>query len=789
MTRSSDGRSHPWREIAIHALLSCAIVVLLFPAVVLHGELAIPWSTLYHFSPWSAYAPDGVTPSLNTSAVESLQQTFAWYAVAQQALSAGEWPLWNPRQFCGIPLLANGQSSVFYPPRVVHAFVDGWRATSLFILLRVWLCSMTAYLCARGIGFGITASRCMGLAWMLCMLNMVWVYWPVPDTCAWVPILLLGAERVLQARYRQGFFALAFGGAMILLAGHPETAFTFALGVGVYFSVRLGLERRTGRGLMIPLAVAAGAWIPALLISAVQLLPLVEYIANSYTYQSRSGSPHSVHKLLFTGLVCFFVPRFFGANVDENLWGIKEEASASNLGQAVGNTNHVSFVYVGIAMWIAATFVIPWCRRDSVVRNRTIAIAVTGLVGLLLALEHPLLGFVHRLPLMSSIVRTYHANFLLFGLIVLGAQGVDLIDRRGFTARDLRVPAMVMSAIAAFVAFTWYLQRSTIAEAGVGDYVTVQIAIALAAGVTACCALFLLKRPQTRRVGGILLVLALCVDLIAASRGIRSTATLAEIENRPELFDRMHEVDPNDRFSLITAGIMPGLAQVYGIDILQGYEAIVPDRFRRFVVNSGDYWGKMEATTGTRYWVFKDGTLPDETEKYRRVADADGYIIYENKEAFSRTYLVGAVEVCASAEAVFERMADPDFDPTTSVLTEAMVVGAPDVPGTNVGEARITERSGNRVSIEVDAARDCALVLTDTYYPGWHAAVDGAPVPLFPANYAYRGVLIPEGRHSVTFEYAPNSFRVGLAISIVTALGSLGGIVWFLGRRFAKRSA
>ena len=624
---------------------------------------------------------------------------------------------------------------------------------------------------------------------MLGSYNLVWAYWPLPDVAAWVPILFLSAERVLQQRYRQGLFGMAFAATLLLLGGHPETAFTFALGVGMYFTLRLALEKRTGRRLMVPLGVAAAAWIPALLLSAVQLLPLVEYIANSYTYQSRCASAPSVFKLLLTGLVCFFVPRFFVANVDENLWGIKEEAMASNLGQAVGNTNHVSFVYVGIAMWIGATFVIPWCRRDTVVRNRTIAIGLTGLIGLLLALEHPLLGFVHRLPLMSSIVRTYHANFLLFGLIVLGAQGVDLIDRRGFTARDLRIPALVMSAIAAFIAFTWYLQRITIAEAGVGKYVTVQVAIALATGVTACFALFLLNRPQSRRLGGILLALSLCVDLIAASRGIRSTAMLAEIEDRPELFQRMQEVDPDGRFSLITAGIMPGLAQVYGIDILQGYEAIVPDRFRRFVVNSGDYWENMEATTGTRYWVFKDGALPDETDKYRRVADADGYIIYENKEAFPRTYLVGAVELCADAAAVFQRMADPDFDPATSVVTEAMAVRAPDVPGSHVGEARITERSGNRVSIEVDATRDCALVLTDTYYPGWRVTVDGEPVPLFPANYAYRGVLIPEGRHSVTFEYVPNSFRVGLVISIVTALGSLGGIVWYLGRRIAKRSA
>ena len=59
-------------------------------------------------------------------------------------------------------------------------------------------------------------------------------------------------------------------------------------------------------------------------------------------------------------------------------------------------------------------------------------------------------------------------------------------------------------------------------------------------------------------------------------------------------------------------------------------------------------------------------------------------------------------------------------------------------------------------------------VFSETYYPGWHAWVDGREVPVWKANYAFRGVIVPAGRHEVRMEYHPRSFQIGLTISIAT---------------------
>jgi len=82
----------------------------------------------------------------------------------------------------------------------------------------------------------------------------------------------------------------------------------------------------------------------------------------------------------------------------------------------------------------------------------------------------------------------------------------------------------------------------------------------------------------------------------------------------------------------------------------------------------------------------------------------------------------------------------------------------------------------NDVEVAVNTPRPAMLVLNDTWDPGWRARIDGVQQPVLRVNYAFRGVVVPEGEHAVTFSYRPPVLLVGLMISSGT-LALL--MIWF----------
>jgi uncharacterized membrane protein YfhO len=81
------------------------------------------------------------------------------------------------------------------------------------------------------------------------------------------------------------------------------------------------------------------------------------------------------------------------------------------------------------------------------------------------------------------------------------------------------------------------------------------------------------------------------------------------------------------------------------------------------------------------------------------------------------------------------------------------------------------------VTIRTSAWADAWLVLSDTYYPGWVASVDGQPTPVLRGDVLFRVVAVPAGDHDVQFRFEPRSVRLGLAISVVSLLLLLLGLV------------
>jgi uncharacterized membrane protein YfhO len=88
--------------------------------------------------------------------------------------------------------------------------------------------------------------------------------------------------------------------------------------------------------------------------------------------------------------------------------------------------------------------------------------------------------------------------------------------------------------------------------------------------------------------------------------------------------------------------------------------------------------------------------------------------------------------------------------------------------------------------LTVQAATPCVLVLSELYYPGWRATVNGLHANVLRANGTLRGVVVPGGDSRLVFSYQPASLYGGAAISGLTLLAAT---LWLcFGRRNRSRT-
>ena len=155
--------------------------------------------------------------------------------------------------------------------------------------------------------------------------------------------------------------------------------------------------------------------------------------------------------------------------------------------------------------------------------------------------------------------------------------------------------------------------------------------------------------------------------------------------------------------------------------------------------------------------------------------------MWENRSVLPRAFIVHRAEIVAD-DAMLPRLREPDFRPDQVALLSD---GLPLV-GEDEGikdEVVIAEYKPERVVIRVVTNQTGYLILTDTWYPGWEASLDGAGVPIHRADYIFRAVLLQPGTHTVVFEYHPQSFILGAWVSIASVVATI--VLGIAGRKFA----
>ena len=258
--------------------------------------------------------------------------------------------------------------------------------------------------------------------------------------------------------------------------------------------------------------------------------------------------------------------------------------------------------------------------------------------------------------------------------------------------------------------------------------------------------------------------------------------------------------------------LLEDMATAYGLYSAQGHVSqLALRRYEEFLEALGES-DKLLDLAGIKYVLVEKGT---ELPGYTKVYASGGHEVYENESVLPRAFVVYDAEVISSEQAVLSRLQSESFDPGLAVILEEEPIPAQDLGGRLATQAagsssfpstgdvylplvarawpplpKFALYSPHKVVIEAELQADGFLVLTDTFYPGWQVFVDGQEGRIYQADYLFRAVALPRGKHTVEFRYSPPSFRTGLVVSLAAAVLLLAIVVSSsLNRRRKRRGA
>lgn len=810
---SAGAPARPWRP-ARHAPLAVllGIALLLTWRALIPGNVLLPLDVLLHLHPWR-FSYERVDLA-NPLATDPVTQVYPRRVLANQLVQQGAWPLWNPAVLTGTPLLADGQLGFFYPPSLVFLVLPLEHAYGWYAFIQVLLAGAGTFLFARRIGLGRGAATLAGVAYMLNGYLLQWLPFPHhTGATAMLPWGFWAVElAIADGRWRRWPFA---GIALALpLLSHLQVAFYIWLCLAGYVGWRaLGLRRWR------PLAGLALAVIVALGLAAPQLLPSLQLSSQGQRADLgvQAGDAHEQ----FVTLLRLLLP---------GTGAVARTGAAPAWG---AQWLQPSVPYAGLLTLALALLAMLRSRLRT-----TTYFGVLAIAALALALRTPLLD---TLALLLPPYRQFedHTRWFVvwgFAAAVLAGLGAEAL---GSMARQrpwwLWLNRGITAAAGVLVGGwgLWHLQLFT-PQSRYGEYITLVYRQPLApalwlglASLAALTSLALLARTTRQAYAWLawpIVLAALAADLLwnggahhnaVATRLATPTADLRAALGQPggdvraaPLLPPTRQVDFLVRqpgpFRILGGdlGVLPpNLAAALGLEDVRGYVSLYTARYNRLVrlIDGKDYrrtgerfmafrayftsaWHhrRLLDMLNVRYLVFAPGS--ENAARYQPlelVQRDDEGTIYRNPTALPRAWLVHRVEVVPDDLAQLERLASDGFDPAqVALLAETPPPLAPAAAAEPTPDVRY---GPNRVTIEAQPASAALLVLADAYADDWEVRVDGRPARLYRANYAFRGVWLPAGRHTVEMSYQPRAFTLGLVLATLTLLALAAW--WWHGRR------
>jgi hypothetical protein len=716
---------------------------------------------------------------------DEIQEFIPWQVLAWRQVHAGQVPLWDPFNLLGMPYGFNFESAPFgLTTAIGYAFPLALSHTAT-VASRLVLAGTGAFVCGRVLRLPLLAAVAGGTVFELSGALTVWdgtfrtgaycfIGWVLAASVA----LLRGRRRIVTG------VCLALALALVLVAGDPQVDFLVLVFLGIFVavvcSVRLhrdrGASRRATRRTVWRACIDhLLALVAACALAAPAYLPSAQLLARS----ARASGPY------VTALPTVELTHLIFAGYD----GVAT-TTASQLGSAnVFNGT----VYVGGIALVLALCALAWWRW----RPEVVALTACTVLAIVALFAPPVVTAMRHLPELKVFSIDFATTLLDYGLAMLSAFGVAALARNQLTGstagagqvaalprpqsvrdaalRLLWIGVVVLVVLVAALGIRLWIGTPglTNVQARVRAASFLWPSVSVGASAVVGVALIWVRRREPnagnrapmRWVWSAAVVVLLLIEtafLFVSGAWTGSSTSSPLVIPRPVA--RIAHAAGGGLVGIGSCvenafpdlGVMPNANILYGLKELTEYDPIIPNTYY-------SSYGTLAHTSKMPLvpHVFCPAVTSTRIARFYGVSDV--------LEPAGGPALRGATLVASvGGESLYAVAGSSRATLVPLDRTGGTAAEVASASGQRLAPSYFT--SSGALALRVDAQVDSLLVLRVTDVPGWHATIDGRPIPL----HSYGGVLmaarVPSGRHIVQLTYWPSLFRDGLFVSLVMAV-------------------
>jgi len=711
---------------------------------------------------------------------EAVNQGYSWMQFMITNIRHGILPVWDPYILSGRSFVGEMQTALFYPFHYLLALVPFNGASVLSPLAyHAWFavthvlaaCFMFALVREFGLSrfSAFIAGICFSLGGYVAHLG-----WPhLLESSLWLPLIFLFFLRALRAAAsRVAIVDACIAGLMLgmsVLAGGLHVVLMDALVIvsaGIFYACSIwaeGPEIDARRLVAFRAAmVVAVIGVVGLAAGAVQLFPSLEYSTRSYRFLGAAGALPATTKIPYAdmadeflphGIAMLVVPYAFNGNA-----GIGEDTSP----------------YIGVFPLLAAVIGIRRYWRNRWIRYLA-GLAVAAFLytlGNFSWLHGVLYAVVPQLWNLREASRMGYVED--FALVILAAHGVEALvvrrsdegkERASWAGLDRTLLGIVIACVAALFV------PALFAKPDISPWNTLSILV-----IFASYGLFRFLEYGNRGAGaravmaGLILFDLAAVDWIAPNKlevartGVNRLDRILSARAAAQFL----KAQPGPFRVRIAADSIPNIGDLFAIPMVQPAGGVtLPMDYER-IQGYQDLLNVRYVLT-TANVPKPDGVSPN------AVYQDTSWKVYESPSGYPRAWTVHEALVEPSTERAAQQLGTPGFDARRTALIDVPVALEPLAGGARE-TAQVTGLEPNRMELQVEAESRSLLVLSENYYPGWRATIDGQSAPIYRVDSGLRGLVVPRGRSRVVLKYAPPSVYWGGLLTAVAFAGTLVAI-------------